>query len=55
MTAMRITVVHFGICMTILGLEVGFWRKSNSPRLLHFGYVMKQFQNKQTRIPFGLS
>lgn len=53
MTVMRITVVHFGIYMTVLGLEVGFWNKSNSPHLLHFGYVMKQSQNKQTRIPFG--
>lgn len=52
---MRIIVVHFGIYMSILGLEVGFWNKSNSPHVLHFGYVMKGSQGKQTRIPFGLN
>lgn len=51
---MSITVVHFGIYISVLGLEVGFWNKSNS-NLLHFGYIMKQSQNKQTGIPFTLN
>lgn len=36
-------------------VKSGLLKQINSPHLLHFGYAMKQSQNKQSRIPFGLN
>lgn len=52
MTVVRITVIHFGIYMSILGLEVTF---EINPVLTYCTWLCHEVpQNKQTSIPLGL-